>query len=90
MKIALLADIHANLEAFQAVINDIKKFVHISTDEVYGSIKEGLFKENDPLKPNSPYSSSKAAAEMIEESVDINKFCPTPSRKQQWPRTLTG
>jgi len=36
------------------------------------------------------YVELKAAAEMIEESVDINKFCPTPSRKQQWPRTLTG
>ena len=59
---------HILLEA--ARINDIKKFVHISTDEVYGSIKEGLFKENDPLKPNSPYSSSKAAAEMIVRSYD--------------------
>jgi len=39
------------------------------------------------VKNNLPL---KAAAEMIEESVDINKFCPTPSRKQQWPRTLTG
>lgn len=44
----------------------IKKFVQISTDEVYGSLgREGLFTENTPLSPNSPYSSSKAAADMM-------------------------
>lgn len=45
-----------------------KVFFQISTDEVYGSIKIGSFKENDPLKPNSPYSASKAGAEMIVRS----------------------
>ncbi len=40
-------------------------FFQISTDEVYGSIENGSFKEGDPLKPNSPYSASKAGAEMI-------------------------
>ena len=54
---------HLLLEA--ARINDVKKFIHISTDEVYGSIRQGSFKEEDSLKPNSPYSASKAAAEMI-------------------------
>jgi dTDP-glucose 4,6-dehydratase len=44
----------------------IEKFVQISTDEVYGSLgKEGLFNEKTPLSPNSPYSSSKAAADMM-------------------------
>jgi dTDP-glucose 4,6-dehydratase len=42
-----------------------QKFVQISTDETYGSIKEGSFSEQDKLNPSSPYSSSKAAAEMI-------------------------
>jgi dTDP-glucose 4,6-dehydratase len=43
-------------------------FLQISTDEVYGSIEDGSFKEGDPLKPNSPYSASKAGAEMIVRS----------------------
>ena len=40
-------------------------FVHVSTDEVYGDILEGSFKEEDRLKPSSPYSASKAAADMF-------------------------
>ena len=43
-------------------------FLQISTDEVYGSTESGSFKEDDPLKPNSPYSASKAGAEMIVRS----------------------
>lgn len=43
----------------------IKRFVQISTDEVYGSLKEGYFYETTPLAPNSPYSASKASADMI-------------------------
>lgn len=39
------------------------RFVQISTDEVYGSIKEGGFTESSPIKPSSPYSASKAAAD---------------------------
>ena len=41
----------------------VEKFLQISTDEVYGSIDEGEFKETDPLFPSSPYSASKAAAD---------------------------
>jgi len=44
---------------------NVKKFVHISTDEVYGDIKRGKFTESSPLKPNSPYAASKAAADML-------------------------
>lgn len=44
---------------------NIKRFVYISTDEVYGSIENGSFKEDDPLNPSSPYSASKAAADML-------------------------
>ncbi len=44
----------------------VKKFVQISTDEVYGSLgPEGLFTEHTPLSPNSPYSSSKASADLM-------------------------
>lgn len=45
---------------------EIDRFLHISTDEVYGSIAEpGSFSEGDPLEPNSPYASSKAAADLL-------------------------
>lgn len=40
-------------------------FVQISTDEVYGSIEEGSWDENYPLMPNSPYSASKASADLL-------------------------
>lgn len=44
----------------------IKRFIHISTDEVYGSLGDtGKFKEDTPLRPNSPYSASKASADML-------------------------
>lgn len=44
----------------------VKKYLQISTDEVYGSLgAEGLFTEQTPLSPNSPYSSSKAGADMM-------------------------
>ncbi len=44
---------------------DVKQFIHISTDEVYGSIKEGSFTEEDRLQPSSPYSASKASGDML-------------------------
>lgn len=47
---------------------EIKKFIHISTDEVYGEKKEGKFTEDSPLKPNSPYAASKAAADLLTRS----------------------
>ncbi len=43
----------------------IERFIQISTDEVYGSIKEGYFTETTPISPNSPYSSSKASADLF-------------------------
>jgi dTDP-glucose 4,6-dehydratase len=44
------------------------RFVQISTDEVYGSIAEGSFTEDSPLQPNSPYSASKAGADLLVRS----------------------
>jgi len=44
------------------------RFVHVSTDEVYGSIEAGSWDENQPLEPNSPYSASKAASDLIARS----------------------
>jgi UDP-glucose 4,6-dehydratase len=48
-----------------ARVNRIKKIIHVSTDEVYGEIFKGSFTEDDKFNPSNPYSSSKAAAEMI-------------------------
>ena len=45
-----------------------KRFLHISTDETYGSIENGKFKEGDILSPNSPYSASKASADLLARS----------------------
>lgn len=46
-----------------SVRHGIEKFIHISTDEVYGSIEWGFFMENSPYNPRNPYSASKAASE---------------------------
>jgi len=43
----------------------VKRFIQVSTDEVYGSISEGVWTEDFPLKPNSPYAASKAAADLL-------------------------
>jgi dTDP-glucose 4,6-dehydratase len=43
----------------------VERFVHISTDEVYGSIDEGSFVESDALSPRSPYSAAKAGSDLI-------------------------
>ena len=59
---------HTLLEAARQVWGEgsDNKFVHISTDEVYGSLKEdGYFTETSPIKPNSPYSASKASSDLI-------------------------
>lgn len=51
-----------------ALRNDLKRFVHVSTDEVYGSIAEGSWAEDRPLEPNSPYSASKAGSDLLARS----------------------
>ncbi|GAY09204.1 dTDP-glucose 4,6-dehydratase [Pseudonocardia sp. N23] len=43
----------------------VGRFVHVSTDEVYGSIDEGSWAETHPLEPNSPYSASKAGSDLL-------------------------
>ncbi|AFN73551.1 dTDP-glucose 4,6-dehydratase [Melioribacter roseus P3M-2] len=58
--------IGANVLLEAARRHGAEKFLQVSTDEVYGSLgPEGLFTESTPLSPNSPYSSSKAAADMM-------------------------
>ncbi len=56
--------------------NKIKKIVHISTDEVYGSIGSGSFTEDSRLSPSSPYSATKAAADLIAKAWNITYDLP--------------
>ncbi len=63
--------LHSNVMGTQSLLDaslqyPVAKFVQISTDEVYGSLAaEGAFNENSPLKPSSPYSASKAGADLL-------------------------
>lgn len=53
-----------------------KKYIQISTDEVYGSIENGSFNENSQLRPNSPYAASKAAADLLCRSYFVTYKLP--------------
>ena len=63
--------LHTNVLGTQALLEmahryGIKRFLQISTDEVYGSLEgQGRFTEESPLSPNSPYSASKAASDLL-------------------------
>lgn len=63
--------IHTNVLGAQVLLaaareRGVRRYVHVSTDEVYGTLgEEGSFSESAPLAPNSPYSASKASADMI-------------------------
>jgi dTDP-glucose 4,6-dehydratase len=48
-----------------AVRHGVGRFVHVSTDEVYGSIETGAWPEDHPLRPSSPYSASKASSDLL-------------------------
>jgi len=68
--------VQTNIVGVQALLDAIRKsereirFVHISTDEVYGSIESGSWTEEWPLQPNSPYSASKASGELLARSYN--------------------
>ncbi|HEY8340430.1 MAG TPA: dTDP-glucose 4,6-dehydratase [Egibacteraceae bacterium] len=56
---------------------EVERFLHISTDEVYGSIPEpGSFVEGDALEPNSPYSASKASADLLARAYRVTYGYP--------------
>lgn len=62
--------IRTNILGTQVLLEALRKkpnikYIQVSTDEVYGSIDAGSWDENFPLKPNSPYSASKASADLI-------------------------
>ncbi|MHB2025344.1 MAG: dTDP-glucose 4,6-dehydratase [Elusimicrobiota bacterium] len=60
----------------EALKRRVKRFVHVSTDEVYGSVPKGLSKETDRLLPNSPYAASKAAADLLARSYHVTHGLP--------------
>lgn len=76
---------------------NIKKFIHVSTDEVFGSLsyKESEFDINSPYRPNSPYAASKAASDLLVRSyVKTYKFpaiitnCSNNFGPRQYPEKL--
>lgn len=79
-----------------AKVNGIEKYVQISTDEVYGSLGEtGYFTEETPLAPNSPYSASKASADLLVRAyhetygLDVNiTRCSNNYGPYQFPEKL--
>lgn len=54
----------------------LKRFIHISTDEVYGSLLEGEAREGSPIQPNSPYAASKAAADHMARAYHVTYGLP--------------
>lgn len=65
---------HVLLEATRKL--GVRRYVQISTDEVYGSISEGSSKESDPLNPSSPYAASKAGADLLVLSYYVTYRLP--------------
>ncbi len=62
----VLTNVLGTQKLLQAALDGgVGKFVHVSTDEVYGSIDEGSWAEDRPLEPNSPYSASKASSDLV-------------------------
>lgn len=97
--------IQSNVEGAFAAMDllrehDVEHFVQMSTDEVYGSIESGEFTESDPLDPSSPYSASKASADLFVnacwETYDLpisvlrptNIFGPRQNREKLIPKFI--
>lgn len=73
----VLTDVYGSFVLFEALKNsDVEFFIHVSTDEVYGSLDEGCFKEDDPLCPSSPYAASKAGADRLAYSYCVTYGLP--------------
>lgn len=65
--------IRTNVEGTRSLVefarrHNVGRFVHISTDEVYGSVEDGLANEDYPLRPSNPYAASKAAGDLLMQS----------------------
>jgi dTDP-glucose 4,6-dehydratase len=93
--------IQSNLVGVQVLLDAVKaskktmRFLQVSTDEVYGSIETGSWVESDPLLPNSPYSASKAGAELLVRAYNkthqldtLVTRCSNNYGPFQWPEKL--
>ena len=71
--------INSNINGTHTILESIRKYdkklIQISTDEVYGSLKKGSADEKFSLNPSSPYSSSKASADLLAKSYHITYGC---------------
>lgn len=97
--------IYTNILGTKIIVDNCRKFgaklIHISTDEVYGSIQQGYADENSPLVPSSPYSASKASADMLITSAShtygdlkfniirpTNQYGPYQHKEKFIPKTI--
>ncbi len=62
----VLTNVLGTQKMLQAAVEcGVERFLHVSTDEVYGSIDIGSWDESSPLEPNSPYAASKASSDLL-------------------------
>ena len=62
----VLTNVLGAQQVFEAAVrHGVRRVVHVSTDEVYGSIEHGSWREDHPLEPNSPYSATKAGGDLL-------------------------
>ena len=65
----VMTNVYGTLNVLESARSlEVKTVIHISTDEVYGTILEGAANEESPISPNSPYAASKAASDLIARS----------------------
>ncbi len=73
----VLTDVYGSFVLFESLKKaDIEFFLHVSTDEVYGSRDMGFFTEEDALNPSSPYAASKAGADRLAYSYAVTYGLP--------------
>jgi dTDP-glucose 4,6-dehydratase len=73
----VLTDVYGSFVLFEALRKvDIDFFLHVSTDEIYGSRDEGFFTEEDPINPSSPYAASKAGADRLAHAYNVTYGLP--------------
>jgi dTDP-glucose 4,6-dehydratase len=72
----VLSNILGTQVLLEACRRDGTPMLQVSTDEVYGSIADGSFREGDPLLPNSPYAATKAGAELLSRSYFVTYGLP--------------
>lgn len=73
----VLTDVYGTFVLLEAARDsDLEFFLHVSTDEVYGSRDKGFFRETDPINPSSPYAASKAGADRLAHAYVVTYGLP--------------